>query len=95
MSVLTAHRVRTSAARDSAPSVAGPAAWAALAGFVCGFLLALLPVAYVTQVLATQLPLGSTVVHGRTAMVIALVLTTCVGLAFGVGAAARAVSRRR
>ena len=61
-----------------------------LAAFVTGFLLAVLPAAFVTRVVATQLPLTAAVLHGRTATAFAAFLALCAGLATAVvGMAAR------
>lgn len=67
----------------------GPSARAALTGFVAGFLLAVLPAAFVTRVLAAALPLAGTVLHGRTAHAFAVALATFAGIATAVLRAAR------
>lgn len=61
----------------------------ALTGFVVGFAAAVLPAAFVVRILASQLPLGSSVVHGDTAWAFAVVLAVMVGIAVGVCRAAR------
>ena len=61
-----------------------------VAGFVAGFLAAVVPASFVTHVLRSQLPLAGSAVHGRTAFVVALVLSVCVGVAGAVCSAARA-----
>lgn len=63
---------------------------AALEGFLVGFLAALIPAAFVTNVVSDQLPLGSAVVRGGTAQAFAAVLAVVVGLATAVCRAARA-----
>lgn len=62
---------------------------AALTGFLVGFLAAVVPAAFVTRVLASQLPLAGAVVRGDTALAFAVVLAACVGIAAGVCRAAR------
>ena len=60
---------------------------AVVAAFVAGFLLAVLPAAFVTRVLAATLPLGGAVLRGDTAYAVALAL--CAGVAVAVCRAAR------
>ena len=61
----------------------------AVTAFVAGFLLAVLPAAYVTRVLADALPLGGAVLHGDTAHTFAVALAVFAGLAAAVIRAAR------
>lgn len=65
---------------------------AAVRGFVVGFLAAVLPAVLVTRVVASQLPLAEAVVRGDTAFAFAAFLAVCVGIAVGVGQAAKAFS---
>lgn len=84
----TAHDVLTEARAKAAEPVRVP--WrAALEGFLVGFLAALIPAAFVTNVIADQLPLGAAVVTGGTAQAFAAVLALVVGLATAVCRAAR------
>lgn len=76
-------------ARDKAAEPVRVPWRAPLTGFVVGFLLAVVPAAFVTRVLASQLPFGEAVVHGDTAMAFAVVLAVVVGLATAVCRAAR------
>ncbi len=61
-----------------------------LAGFVAGFLAALLPAAFVTRMAASLVPFAGPVLRGWPALVFAFLTAACVGLATAVCAAARA-----